>query len=213
MSVRKAVLSIGVGLAALWLIAPASAGATGWNWFDHDINEEPTTIVPKPVEPQGDLTITFAGQTFGPCEDVVIEGELYNAPMGVGEGELLKLLAGGEGCETSLAECEIETTTLEALPWNVKLLAEDEVEVTGIAIQFHLSEQCVTLGLPATPVIEGWVKGEFVAHETHGEVQTPTTFVFDGAWSNQNLIVKGSGGSAQLHGMLEFGTKLTAMFI
>ena len=215
MAAKRILLVIGVALVvsggAGALAALTAADESGWWWwYDHDVEENPMPQKPKTVTPTGDITLIVGAAEFGPCENVQLDGELFNDPMGNGEGEFLEPMANGEECATSLPGCTVEESRPTGFPWGVKLESATEVVVSGIDIETEFSEGCKKYGLPATSTASGTVSGEFSGYveEKEGHETTPTTFVFN---ESPGLTVGGVG--AKLDGIFTFGTNLTAEFI
>lgn len=215
MALKRTVLAMIVVLVATGFTAGfsalTSAGESGWWWwYDHDVEENPMPSKPKTVEPEGDLTITVAGLvTFGPCEGVRLDGELFNDPMGNGEGEVLEAKNNGQGCETNLPGCEVVESRPTNLPWSIKLESATEVTINGVAIETHLSEECnKKYKLPLTSVTTGNVKARFQGYDPEKEGYEFATFVFEESGELTTM-----GMSATLDGFFLFGTNLTSEFI
>jgi hypothetical protein len=104
----------------------------------------------------------------------------------------------------------VEVSTFIGFPWEVTLESENEVTISNIEVESHLSEECKKYGLPLTSVASGTVKGKFSGYvpEKEGHDETQTTFVFDEV---SGLSI--NEVPAKLNGFLSFGTKLTAEFI
>jgi hypothetical protein len=215
MKIRKALLVLGMALAmtgaTAGFAALTAADASGfWWWYDHDEKENPFPNTPKTVAPKGELSIILGGNTFGPCDNFIVDGELYNDPMGMGEGTFLKSVFDGEKCATSLPGCTVDASTFIGFPWEITLESGSEVTISNIEVETHLSDACTKYGVPLTSIATGTVKGEFSAWvpEEGEEEEIEATFVFDEV---SGLSIKGN--PATLDGSIAFGTRLTTEFI
>lgn len=207
MKIKKMLLLVSTAcVVALGLTAlPALTGAdqVELHWFDHQTGKSPKTTEKKKVEPKGTLSITHAGNKFGPCQYNFV-GTIWNEPGGMGEGEINEVEGKIENCPTSLgATCTVLQSTVQELPMTLTLTSAPAVQVGKMTIQLHLSNGC--MGKPGittlTPSASGSPSGQFLNKTaTH-----KATVVFN---NSGGLIM--NGGAATLDGNLEFGTELTA---
>lgn len=204
MNIRKAPLPMILALASIALAVPATAEATRWWWYDHEISGSPNTASPKSVEPYGELTLTYKGVSFE-C-GVLFGGEIYNELFGVGEGTIDEVLTPAENCPTNKANCKVLKSTMLGLPWELEFLqvSDPTVTITGMKIENHLSEGCLLYGLPLTWTASGTVTGEFVNYEPSEIESKPGKIVF------KKAPMTVGGEKAELDGLIRFGTELTA---